>query len=87
MVNALAEGLNDNQHPHLPKYLLIIPDKDLITAADIYDYGVTKTLEDILKWLLVNIASAIDKRKMISTKSDQELCCRHLNQDSCGFRW
>ena len=33
-VNALAEGLNDKLQPHLFKYLLIIPDKDLIAAAN-----------------------------------------------------
>ena len=44
ILNALVKKMNE--HWHLPKYLLIIIDQDLIEETAVFDYGVTHTLED-----------------------------------------
>ena len=62
--NELIKTLNDKSFEyHLPRYLIILLDRDLISKARVFDYGVTKTLEDIIKWLLININRAIELRK------------------------
>ena len=63
VVNAFAKGLNDQRPPHLPRYLLIMLDKDLLQNLGIYDYGLSKTIEVMLKWLLININMMIEVRK------------------------
>ena len=42
---------------------MIFIDKDLITNAGVYDFSVTRTIEDTLKWLLININQTIEVRK------------------------
>ena len=64
VINLLVCKLNDEAGSyHLPKYVLFIIDLDLIANADLYDYGISRTLEDTLKWLLININEAINTRK------------------------
>ena len=38
-------------------------DKDLIENAKVYDYGVSRMLEDTLKWLLININRWLELHK------------------------
>ena len=38
-------------------------DADLIINAKVYDFGVSRTFEDTLKWLLININRTIELRK------------------------
>ena len=59
--NALVNRMNTDWY--LPKYLIIVLDQDLITEAAVFDYGVTHTLEDIMKWLLINFNLVIETRK------------------------
>ena len=61
--NALVAALNDEANIHLPRYLILILDADLIQAANIYDYGAVEAFEDNLKWLLINISEGIELRK------------------------
>ena len=68
VINSFVEKLNDNLDYHLPRYLVVMLDKDLIEAAKVYDYGVSRTLEDTLKWLLININQCIELRKSDLTK-------------------
>ena len=42
VLNALIEGLNEETH--LPQYILVILDKDLISSAELYDYGISSTI-------------------------------------------
>lgn len=62
-LNKLMSFMNSKNHEHLPRYLVIVLDSNLITAANVFDYGVTRTLEDTLKWLLININWAVETRK------------------------
>ena len=59
--NALIDKLNEEYY--LPQYILIMLDKDMITASKVYDYGVTRTLEDNLIWLLININHNVELHK------------------------
>ena len=60
IINAMVNMLNRHDVPYLPRYLMIFLDKDLITNARVYDFGVTQTFEDTLKWLLININQMIE---------------------------
>ena len=62
VLNELIRELNKLPF-QLPRYIIIILDKDLIANADLYDYGVSRTIEDTLKWLLININLAIEMCK------------------------
>ena len=62
VLNGLVKALNQSPFV-LPRYILVMLDKDLITNADLYDYGVSRTLEDTLKWLLININTVVELRK------------------------
>ena len=66
----------------LPRYILIMLDKDLITSAELFNYGVLQTMEDTLKWLLKKINQVIETRKqdlmgkrpgVVSTTSEPRL--------------
>ena len=59
--NTLLKGLNENEH--LPCYILIFCDTDIMANLELFDFGVTKTLEDVLKWLLINFNCTIETRK------------------------
>ena len=61
--NALVSALNDDDNVHLPRYLIIVLDYDLIQAANVYDFGVVEVFEDLLKWLLINLSSTVELRK------------------------
>ena len=61
--NALVRGLNHKLEPLLPRYILIMLDIDLIQHAEVFDYGVSRTFEDTLKWLLININAVVETRK------------------------
>ena len=64
ILNALVNHMNRSDiKPHLPKYILNLMDKDLIADMKIFDYGVRETFQDILKWVLMNFANAIEVRK------------------------
>ena len=56
--------MNDKVHQfHLPRYILVILDKDLIENITVLDFGISKTMEDVIKWLLINFNQAIKVRK------------------------
>ena len=61
--NSLIKAINSDKNHHLARYILIFLDADLIMNANIFDYGVSRTLEDTLKWLLINVNRVIDLGK------------------------
>ena len=60
--NQLIKVLNEPPYI-LPRYILIMLDRDLITIAELFDYGVLHTIEDTLQWLLKKINQVIETRK------------------------
>ena len=61
MINALIEGLNKGRQ--LPRFLVIIIDKDIIKDVGIYDYGAAKEIMDNMSWLAKQIDVLIQRRK------------------------
>ena len=62
IINALIEGLNT--FGHLPKYLIVIPDLDVIKDVKEFDYGVFKALSAIMNWLTRQIDIAIRRKRL-----------------------
>ena len=61
MLNSLIKKLNEVKH--LPRYIVIIFDKELIVDAQIFDFGAHETYEYALRWFVNNVARMIDTRK------------------------
>ena len=59
LVNSFARGLNEQKPQHLPRYVLIF-DKDLLANIGFYDFGVSKVIEDMIKWIFINLNSMIE---------------------------
>ena len=59
--NAFVEGLN--HCAFLPKYLLIVPDRDIIDAYFPDTPGLTKQLESAISWITKSITDKIEVRK------------------------
>ena len=59
--NALVEALN--QKAHLPRYLMVIPDRDLILQADHYNQGLNHILDKDILWLTKQIERAFTCRR------------------------
>ena len=53
VLNSFIHGLNMRER--LPRFLVIILDKDLILDVNIYDYGATRAIKENLKWLCKQI--------------------------------
>ena len=52
-----------NKFPHLPDYILILPDKDIIASINRFDFGVREMLEANMNWLIQNLARALLARR------------------------
>ena len=61
VLNSFIEGLNST--PKLPKYVLLIPDQDLIVGAKHLDYGVIHIIEEQIKWLFKQLNKVIARRR------------------------
>ena len=59
--NAFIDAFN-RQH-HLPSYIMILADNDLINAADFFNFGVSKLLGITLNWLAKQLERMIESRK------------------------
>ena len=55
--NSLIEGLNEKER--LPRFIFVIPDRDIILQANHFKYGMHIILEDVLTWLVKKIEKAI----------------------------
>ena len=61
ILNSIIEGLNARQH--LPKYILIIPDEDIVAHFDRYDYGIGDDIEEATYWIIRNLRRLLESRK------------------------
>ena len=61
IINAYIEILNNRSH--LPKYVIVIPDKNIIEAADHCDFGVKKGLRNLIKWIMVQLHRYTESRR------------------------
>ena len=59
-INQIIDEMNENDW--LPKFLMNLPDLDLIVAAHHYGFGCKIVFEQLLMWLCSNISSALEVR-------------------------
>ena len=59
--NAFIEALN--RRDRLPRYILLILDRDLIDMVNRFDFGITEQLEKCVKWLATQLEWSITARK------------------------
>ena len=67
ITNVLAKFLNSvvkgfNRHEHLPCYILIIPDEDILLALNFTTYGISFMLGLCLTWLSKQIERLLESR-------------------------
>ena len=62
MINSVIKALNDNQR--LPKFLIVILDKDILDDLKSFEFGVEKEMAVILNWLTRQIDIVIRRKKL-----------------------
>ena len=61
VLNSVIEGLNNKER--LPKYVVVLLDKDLIENLDYFDYGIAEVLDECVYWLVKEINKAFETRR------------------------
>ena len=51
IVNSLKDAIN-KKDVHLPKYLVVIPDKDPVSDVDVFHTDAVRVLKDITLWMV-----------------------------------
>ena len=51
--NALIEALNNNHH--LPKDVVLIPDKDILESLHYFDFNIRQLIDDNINWFVRNM--------------------------------
>ena len=62
-INSLLDVLNHPTQLHLPKYVILFPDKDIIKDLKDEEYGAKKLIKSQLQWLIVQINSLLETRR------------------------
>ena len=65
LVNALIHGLNEKLDttgwmPFLPRFLIVVPDWDIVKYIGHYKFGITVITEGLLHWIISNMVQAVD---------------------------
>ena len=94
ILNAFTEGLNTR--PKLPKYVIMVPDKDMITCIDYFSFGATDVFEKCLTWILQQIDNYLARREtdlinkkpgaLFGDSSPQIIWIRMLKRPYNGFQ-
>ena len=61
LLNSFIDGLNST--PKLPKYVLVFPDRDLITGLKFLDFCVILLLDEHVSWLFRKLNKEIKRRR------------------------
>ena len=61
MVNCIVEAINHFQL--LPRFIIIIPDQDVVAAIKYYDYGISKIIQRCMEWMVREVDRMISTRK------------------------
>ena len=59
--NAFIEGINRREH--LPKYIIMVLDRDLIDMINRFDFGISTQLERCVKWLAIQMERTLSARR------------------------
>ena len=61
MINVLINYLNENTL--IPRYILLIPDMEMIGPMELNDWGLSSCICECLQWMMRNIAKLIERRR------------------------
>ena len=73
ILNSLTEALNECEH--LPKYIFVIPDIDIVESLEYSDFQVRNLIDDNIHWLVKNISKLLLHRLDVSEE--------HIHWSSC----
>ena len=62
LYNALIEALNAQKF-RLPKYIVMVPDKDLIEQINFYSFGASTVISAALQWLVHQMELTIEQKE------------------------
>ena len=69
LYNSMIKALNDQAY--LPKYIIFIPDKDIVELLEVFVDGTAgKILEDNIHWLVKNVSRALSRDVTIYNPKD-----------------
>ena len=61
-INPLVEALNEKQK--LPKFIIIIPDKDIISSTKVWEFGSSYVLGAAIHYIVRQIDILLERRKL-----------------------
>ena len=61
--NSLAKTLDLNIYAKMPKYIIVIPDKDIVESLQLYDFGTRALIDRNIQWLIKKLAQALLNRR------------------------
>ena len=62
LYNALIEALNAQKF-RLPKYIVMVPDKDLIEQINFYSFGASSVISATLQWLVHQMELTVERKE------------------------
>ena len=62
VVNAMIEGVNTKHK--LPRFMVVILDKDVIEDLNFFEFGSYKALAEVTNWLTIQISIVIQRKKL-----------------------
>ena len=84
IINSLIEALNE--HDHLPKYIIFIPDRDIIGAMGNFNFTIAPIIFDLcITWIIQQIEILIQRRK--TDLLDRRPGALHLSIDHPSMFW
>ena len=61
MCDVISNGISDSRN--LPKYIIIVPDKDILEGMNIPPFGAKPIIHNALKWLVTQIFRLLESRR------------------------
>ena len=61
IVNGLIEAFN--KYHTMPRFIIIIPDWDILKYINFYKFGASKFIGTMVDWLITEVSSAVDDKK------------------------
>ena len=62
VVNSLIEAINSSKN--LPRFIIFILERDVLKKAAFYDYGSSLVIGNSLRWLIHQVTTIVESRKI-----------------------
>ena len=62
IVNSLIEALNTKDR--LPRFIIVIPGKNVVSDINVFEFGASRVLADITRWMVRQISILVHRKKM-----------------------